>query len=62
MTDAEIEAYLQTRQWQGCSGAYAVQENDPYITIVEGSRSNVVGLPLETVERVLPLLFPAGRL
>jgi septum formation protein len=58
MTDPEIEAYLQTRQWRGCSGAYAVQENDPYITIVEGSRSNVVGLPLETLERVLPMLFP----
>jgi septum formation protein len=59
MTEGEIEAYLRTRQWRGCSGAYAVQErDDPHITIVEGGRSNVVGLPMETLERALPLLFP----
>lgn len=51
---AEIEAYLATRTWQGCSGAYAVQEgDDPYVRVVEGSVSNVIGLPMETLARVL---------
>ncbi len=55
LTDAEIDAYLATRTWQGCSGAYAVQEaNDPYVRVVRGSVSNVVGLPMETLGRVLP--------
>jgi septum formation protein len=54
LTEAEINGYLTTRTWQGCSGAYAIQEkDDPYVRVVEGSLSNVVGLPMETLERVL---------
>jgi septum formation protein len=57
LTDSEIETYLDTRQWEGCSGAYAVQgPDDPYVRVVEGTVSNVVGLPLETLGRLLPLL------
>jgi septum formation protein len=54
LTDAEIDAYLATRIWQGCAGAYAIQEkDDPYVRVVEGSVSNVIGLPMETLERVM---------
>lgn len=50
-----LDAYLATRVWEGCSGAYAIQEeNDPYVRVVEGSVTNVVGLPMETLARVLP--------
>ena len=49
---------LATRQWQGCSGAYAIQErDDPYVRLVEGSQSNVVGLPMESLARLLPCLI-----
>jgi septum formation protein len=55
LTDAELDAYLATRTWQGCSGAYAIQpEGDPYVRLLEGSMSNVIGLPMETLERLLP--------
>ncbi len=55
LTDAELDTYLATRTWVGCSGAYAIQEkDDPYVRVVEGSTSNVIGLPMETLERVLP--------
>jgi len=61
MTDAELEEYLRTRQWEGCSGAYAIQEhNDPLLT-VQGSVTNVIGLPMESLARYLPLVAPAGR-
>ena len=54
LTDAEIDAYLATRIWQGCSGAYAIQEkDDPYVRVVEGSVSNVIGLPMETLARMV---------
>jgi septum formation protein len=54
LTDTEIETYLDTRQWEGCSGAYAVQgPQDPYVRVVEGTVSNVVGLPLETSRTLL---------
>jgi septum formation protein len=52
MRDAEIDTYLQTRQWQGCSGSYAIQEgDDPYVQVLQGSMSNVIGLPMEMLER-----------
>jgi septum formation protein len=54
LSDAELDAYLATRTWQGCSGAYAIQpENDPYVRLLEGSMSNVVGLPMERLEWLL---------
>ena len=50
----ELDAYLATRTWQGCSGAYAIQEkDDPFVKLLEGSLSNVVGLPMETLMRVI---------
>lgn len=52
--DAEMEHYLATREWRNNSGAYAIQEqNDPYVRVVEGSISNVIGLPMESLERAL---------
>jgi septum formation protein len=57
MSDHELDAYLATRTWQGCSGAYAIQEkDDPYVRVVEGSTSNVIGLPMERLEKVLASL------
>jgi septum formation protein len=54
LTDAEIDAYLKTRKWEGCSGAYAIQlPDDPYLTVEEGSASNVIGLPMESLQRAL---------
>ena len=53
-TPAEIDAYLKTRKWEGCSGAYSIElPNDPYITVVEGSTSNVIGLPMESLAKAL---------
>ncbi len=54
LSDAEIDAYLKTRKWEGCSGAYSIEfPHDPYLTIEEGSVSNVVGLPMESLEQAL---------
>jgi septum formation protein len=54
LSDAELDAYLATRIWQGCSGAYAIkEEGDPYVRVVEGSVSNVIGLPMETTVMML---------
>lgn len=57
MTGPELEQYLATRQWQGCSGAYAIlEEDDPFVRVNKGSISNVIGLPMESLERVLAWL------
>ena len=54
LRDEEMNAYLATDTWVGRSGAYAIQEeNDPYLRIFEGSLTNVVGLPMESLEKNL---------
>lgn len=57
LSDAELDVYLATRPWQGLSGAYAIQEkDDPYVRVVSGSITNVIGLPMETVVEHLRLI------
>lgn len=51
MTEEEIRAYLDSGEWEGKAGAYAIQETaDRFVQRLEGSFSNVVGLPMELVE------------
>jgi septum formation protein len=53
-TDVELEAYIATNRWVGCSGAYSIEgANDPYVTVVNGSMTNVIGLPMESLEKAL---------
>jgi septum formation protein len=53
MTPAEIDAYVASGEWQDKAGAYAIQETaDRFIERVEGSFTNVVGLPMELLERL----------
>ncbi len=55
MGDAELDDYLASREWENNSGAYAIKEaDDPHVRVVEGSVSNVIGMPMETLGRVLP--------
>ena len=57
LTDEEIETYIATRKWEGCSGAYAIEfPHDPILTVVEGSTSNVIGLPMESLGQALECL------
>ncbi len=58
LSDAEMDRYLALRSWRGHSGAYAIlEENDPYVRVIEGSITNVIGLPLESFRRNLTLLL-----
>ena len=53
-TDAELDAYIATNRWVGCSGAYSIEgPDDPYVKVVQGSVSNVIGLPMETLAKLL---------
>lgn len=66
MTEAELETYLAAREWENNAGGYAIREDgDPYITIVEGSLTNVIGLPMETTSILLQhlaALSPPARM
>jgi septum formation protein len=51
--DSDIEAYLDTDLWIGKAGAFGFQDGPPWIHLIEGSPSNVVGLPMELLQRML---------
>jgi septum formation protein len=58
LSRAEIDAYVATGEPLDKAGAYALQgEAGRFVTHIDGSRSNVVGLPLEVVG---PLLERCG--
>ena len=50
----EISYYLATKEWEGKAGGYAIQGiAASFINFISGSYSNVVGLPLAELYRVL---------
>ncbi len=53
LTDEERSEHLDSGRWEGKAGAYGVQDDDPFVTVVRGSWSNVVGLPLERLDELL---------
>ena len=52
LTDSERVDHLNSGRWEGKAGAYGVQDHDPYIQVISGSWSNVVGLPMERLARL----------
>lgn len=54
MTEAQIAAHIAGGSWQGKAGAYGIQETgDEFIERIEGSFTNVIGLPMERVQTLL---------
>jgi septum formation protein len=58
LSDEQLEAYLDTEQWEGKAGAFGYQDGLDWVHVVEGSESNVVGLPLELLGRMLAAFAP----
>jgi septum formation protein len=51
---AQIEAYLDTGEWEGKAGGYAIQGRaEMFVRFLSGSHSNVVGLPLFETAQLL---------
>ena len=67
LSDAEVEAYLDTGEWQGCAGSYRVEgRGQALFERIEGDRTSIEGLPMQVVVRLLrqrgiPLLAGAGE-
>jgi septum formation protein len=53
LSDEQLEEYLAGGQWEGKAGAFGYQDRLGWVHIVEGSESNVVGLPLELLTEML---------
>jgi septum formation protein len=61
LSDDERSAYLDSKRWEGKSGAYGVQDRDPFVAVVRGSWSNVVGLPMERLALLLRIYPELAR-
>jgi septum formation protein len=57
LSDAELDAYVRSGEGLGKAGAYAVQESgDRFIERIDGSFTNVVGLPMPLLSRMLDVM------
>jgi len=58
LSDAEKERYVNFGEWRGRSGGYAIQTlGSTLVERLEGSVSNVVGLPVGLLAELAPELF-----
>jgi septum formation protein len=61
LSEAEKERYVRFGEWQGRSGGYAIQTlGSTLVERLEGSVSNVVGLPVGLLIDLAPELFDQG--
>lgn len=53
LTTEQIADHIKKGTWRGKAGAYAIQENgDEFVERIEGSLTNVMGLPMELLKRM----------
>lgn len=53
LSDVQIDAYLASGAWGGKAGAFGYQDRLGWVHVLEGSESNVVGLPMELLAAML---------
>jgi septum formation protein len=54
LTTEQIAEHIKIGDWRGKAGAYGIQETgDEFVERIEGSFTNVIGLPMELVQKLL---------
>lgn len=56
LSKMQIAEYLASDLWVGKAGAFGYQDGHDWVHVIEGSESNVVGLPMELLSRMLAAL------
>ncbi len=58
LSDAEIVNYVKTKEWKGRAGAYSLNDKASlFISKINGSSSNVIGLPMHKIYEILKTDF-----
>ena len=53
-----IQKHIDSNTWQGKAGAYAIQETgDEFVEKLDGSLTNVMGLPMEMLQKLIKELL-----
>jgi len=59
MTAEQIAEHIKGCSWRDKAGAYAIQETgDEFVERIEGSLTNVMGMPMELLEQLLKKVNP----
>jgi septum formation protein len=53
LSDEQLDEYIASGQWEGKAGSFGYQDRLGWVHVVEGSESNVVGLPMELLAEML---------
>ena len=54
LTEQQIAEHIRKEDWKGKAGAYGIQETaDEFVENIEGSFTNVIGLPMELTQKLL---------
>ena len=53
LTQAQLQEYLESGLWRGKAGAFGYQDRHGWVHLLQGSESNVVGLPMELLSQML---------
>jgi septum formation protein len=54
LTDEQITEHIRAGSWRDKAGAYAIKETgDEFVERIDGSLTNVMGLPMELLQRML---------
>ena len=61
MTESQIAEHIKSGAWKDKAGAYAIQENDEFVERIEGSLTNVMGMPMELLQRLLERITGEAR-
>jgi len=58
LNDTEIWNYIKTGEWKGRAGAYSIRDKASlFIRSIEGSSSNVIGLPMHKIFEIIKSEF-----
>ena len=62
MSQEQVQAHIKSGAWRDKAGAYAIQEEaDEFIERIEGSLTNVMGLPMELLGQMLEGIVGRGE-
>ena len=53
LSEETLECYLDSNRWQGKAGAFGYQDGNDWLKIMDGTASNVVGLPVERLKELI---------
>lgn len=54
LSDEEIHSYIKTGEWKGRAGSYSIRDKASlFVKYIQGSSSNVIGLPMHKVFEIL---------